>query len=136
MGYQWWWLPAVFRSKWCNSESNQWDDVTFEESQSKFDENKSWHVLRVEWNTENNEFVFRFSNLVYQAKSLVTSKRNVLKINASFYVPLGIISPVTARVKTIFQLQCQDKLDHDDSAGDYEQFRKMGNFKDKTICIF
>ena len=80
--------------------------------------------------------MFRFSNLVYEAKSLEASKRNVLKISASFYVPLGIISPVTVRVKTIFQLQCQDKLDHDDSTGDYEQFRKMGNFKDKTICIF
>ena len=96
-------------------DSNQGDDVTFLNSQLKFDENKSKSVLVVEWNTKTDEFVFRFSNLVDQAKSLETTKRNVLKVSASFYDPLGMISPVTARVKTIFQLLCQGKLNWDDS---------------------
>ena len=96
-------------------DSNLGDDVTFLNSQFKFDENKSKSVLGVEWNTKTDEFVFRFSNLVDQAKSLGTTKRNVLKISASFYDPLGMISPVTARVKTTFQLLCQSKLNWDDS---------------------
>ena len=70
-------------------DSNQGDDVTFLNSQLKFDENKSKIVLGVEWNTKTDEFVFRFSNLVDQAKSLETTKRNVLKVSASFYDPLG-----------------------------------------------
>ena len=59
--------------------------------------------------------MFRFSNLVDEAKSLETTKRNVLKISASFYDPLGMVSPVTARIKAIFQLLCQDKLEWVDS---------------------
>ena len=58
--------------------------------------------------------MYHFSNLVDQAKSLETTKENVLKISASFYDSLGMISPITARVKTIFQLLCQDKLNWDD----------------------
>ena len=61
-------------------------------------------------NPKTDEFVFRCSNLVDQAKSLETTKRNVLKISASLFDPLGMISPVTARAKTIFQLLCRDKL--------------------------
>ena len=34
-----------------------------------------------------------------------------MKIIASSYDPLGVISPVTARVETIFQLLSKDKLD-------------------------
>ena len=50
------------------------------------------------------------------ARSLETTKRNVLKISTSFYDPLGIISPITARLKTISQLSCNDKLDWDGKA--------------------
>ena len=35
----------------------------------------------------------------------------MLKISASFYDPLELISPVAAPEKTIFQLLCKDKLD-------------------------
>ena len=66
-------------------------------------------------NPKTDEFVFRCSNLVDQAKSLETTKRNVLKISVSFYDPLGMTFPVTARIKTIFQLLCQDKLNWNDS---------------------
>ena len=35
-------------------------------------------------------------------------------MSASFHDPLGLISLVTARVKTIFQLLCKDKLEWDE----------------------
>ena len=89
------------------------NDCTFLESQTKFAVNDIKRVLGVEWDTQNDEFVFHFSSLIDLARSLETTKRNVLKISASFYDPLGLISPVTARVKTIFQLLCKDKLDWD-----------------------
>ena len=38
-------------------------------------------------------------------------KRNILSVSASFYDPLGFISPVTARVKVLFQMLCKNKLD-------------------------
>ena len=126
-------------------DSNQGDDVTFLNSQLKFEENKSKSVLGVEWKTKPDEFVFPFSNLVDQAKSLETTKKNVLKISASFYDPLGMISLVTSRVKTIFQLLCQDKLNWDDTVPweieiIWNEFisnlEEWGGFKGKTICIF
>ena len=90
------------------------DGVTFIESQLKFDENKCKRVLGVKWGTKTDQFVFRFSDLISLAKSLRTTKRNGLKLSASFYDPLGIISLVTLQVKTTFHLLWQDKLDWDD----------------------
>ena len=78
------------------------DDYTFLESQIKFVRNDLKRVLGVEWDTQNDEFVFHFSSLIDLARSLETTKRNVLKISVSFYDPLGLISPVTAQVKMIF----------------------------------
>ena len=68
----------------------------------------------MEWGTKNDEFAFRFSDLNGLARSLRTTKRNVLKVSASFHDPFGMISLVTNRIKTIFHLLCQDKLDWDD----------------------
>ena len=89
------------------------DNCTFLESQIKFVANDLKRVLGVGWGAQNDEFAFHFSSLSDLARSLETTKRNVLKISASFHDPLGLISPVTARVKTIFQLLCKDKLDWD-----------------------
>ena len=97
-----------------NHSFEEKDGNTFLEFQIKFVRNNLKRVLGVEWDTRNDEFVFHFSNLVDLTRSLETTKRNVLKISASFYDPLGLISPVTARVKTIFQLLCKDKLDWDE----------------------
>ena len=38
----------------------------------------------------------------------------MLSISASIFDPLGFIAPVTAKIKTIFQLLCKDKLDWDE----------------------
>ena len=88
--------------------------VTFIESQLKFDENKCKLVLGVDWGTKADQFVFRFSDLISLEKSLRTTKRNGLKLSASFHDQLGIISLVTLQVKTIFHLFWQGKLDWDD----------------------
>ena len=42
------------------------------------------------------------------------TKRNLLSVSVSIFDPLGIISPVTARITTIFQLLCKDKRNWDD----------------------
>ena len=71
-------------------------------------------VLGVEWDLDSDEFLFRFDEVINLAKSLLPTKRNVLKVAATFFDPLGFISPITARVKTIFQLLCKDKSDWDE----------------------
>ena len=87
------------------------NDFTALESQIKLVGNALKRVLGVERDTQNDELIFHFSSLVDLARSLETTKRNVLKISACFYDPLRLNSLVTARVKTIFQLLCKDKID-------------------------
>ena len=92
------------------------DNCTFLESEIKFIANDLKRVWWVEWDNQNNEFVFHYSSLIDLARSLETTKRNVLKISTSFYDPLGIISPITARLKTISQLPYNGKLHWDGKA--------------------
>ena len=75
-------------------------------------------------------------------------------MSASFYDPLGFISPVTARVKCIFQLLCKDSYEWDKEVNneikniwlsflaDLEHLKEIGvnrfclvNLNGKIICI-
>ena len=49
------------------------NDCTFLESQTKFAVNDIKRVLGVEWDTQNDEFVFHFSSLIDSARSLETT---------------------------------------------------------------
>ena len=69
--------------------------------------------LGVEWDVKSDEFVFSFADILTLAKSLVPTKRNILRVAASFFDPLGFIAPITARVKNIFQMLCLDKNEWD-----------------------
>jgi len=51
--------------------------------------------------------VFRFESFLEKGRTIVLTKRNILSLSASIYDPLGIVTPITARVKTIFQLICK-----------------------------
>ena len=52
-------------------------------------------MLGLNWNYQRDEFLFEFQNLVNQANELTCTKPNVLKVGASFFDPLGLLSPVT-----------------------------------------
>ena len=71
-------------------------------------------VLGVGWDTTSDELIFHFDDLVSKCDTIKHTKRNLLSISASIFDPLGFIAPVTAKIKTIFQLLCKDKLDWDE----------------------
>ena len=71
-------------------------------------------VLGLEWDTNTDEFVFRFEDLLGRCLAMAQTKRNLLSVSASIYDPLGLIAPITARIKTIFQILCKDKLNWDE----------------------
>ena len=85
------------------------DDVSFCEEQLGLSDLHK-RVLGIEWDTSSDEFVFRFDDLIEKGKSESLTKRNVLSLSSSIFDPLGLVSPITARVKTIFQLLCKDSL--------------------------
>ena len=62
------------------------DDRTFLESKIKFISNDLKRVLWVEWDNQNNRFVFHYSSLIDLERSLERSKRNVLKLVHLFMI--------------------------------------------------
>ena len=89
------------------------DDITFSQTQLGTSDSHQNRVLGVSWDTKSDEFVFDFQGIVSLARTTVMTKRNVLRLSASIYDPLGFLCPITARLKTIFQMLCKDKLDWD-----------------------
>ena len=71
-------------------------------------------VLGIKWDTEKDEIIFNFSKII-SMDFTNTTKRNVLSVIASFFDPLGYISPITSQGKIIFQLLCKSKINWDDS---------------------
>ena len=49
-----------------------------------------------------------------KGREMKLTKRSILSLSASVYDPLGFVSPITARVKTVFQLICKEKGSWDD----------------------
>ena len=77
-------------------------------------EGKSVKVLGVNWNTGSHELFFKFDDLITFAKCLPVTKRSLLKLTAKIFDPLGLLSPFTIRLKTMFQILCCDKIDWDE----------------------
>jgi hypothetical protein len=86
----------------------QADDMTY------FEVTSTNIVSGLSWDTTSDEFVFRFDNLLSKCCSMTLTKRNILSVSASIFDPLGMLAPVTAKLKSLFQLLCKDKLDWDD----------------------
>ena len=59
-------------------------------------------VLGINWSIEKDLFVIDIDEVVQLAKDLKFRKRILLKINATFFDPLGLISAIT--LKEIFFL--------------------------------
>ena len=68
-------------------------------------------VLGLDWNVIEDEFVYNFAKFLTKCEGMNLTKRNILSVASSFYDPLCCISPVTARIKVIFQLLCKNQLD-------------------------
>ena len=106
-----------------NSESKLPKNETFEDDTSyvkttvgpqQTSENSSTtKVLRMCSDTDTDQFYFDFSELIHYASSLPMTKRSVLKLTGRVFDPLGFLSSVMIRMKTIFQILCQQKISWD-----------------------
>ena len=94
------------------------DDVSYFNAMSSAHNDKHAAVLGILWDTTTDEFVFNFSDLISKCCAMKQTKRGLLSAAASVFDTLGMISPITARIKTIFQLLCVDKLGWDDKIPD------------------
>ena len=64
-------------------------------------------VLGVNWNAYKDTLTFDLLELSSIAMDLQPTKRNVVSLIGRFYDPLGYLSPITIRFKTLFQKLCQ-----------------------------
>lgn len=70
-------------------------------------------VLGMNWNTHSDEIIFSFSYLSKYASSLPLTKRSVLKVTAKIYDLMGFLSPLTVKIKILFQELCLEKTNWD-----------------------
>ena len=68
-------------------------------------------ILGIEWDILKDDFILNLKILLkMQEYSKLLKEIIILKmVAASFFDPLGFITSITSRVKTIFQLTCRDK---------------------------
>ena len=67
-------------------------------------------VFGSNWKINAVCFVFEFANIIEAANRLQVSKRNILKISAMFFDPLGIMCSIVLNAKVFFQETCKLKL--------------------------
>ena len=86
-------------------------------------------VLGINWDVANDNFSYEFKDIISEAKRLKQTKRNLLKVAAMFYDPLGLVCPVTLQPKLFFKRLCVNKLDWDDDITPEEISQKWNNAK-------
>ena len=89
----------------CKSESRPVSDET------------SPKVLGMAWNNQTDELSFDLSRIVADVEPVVT-KRSLLRVAATFYDPLGLISPIILSFKMLFQAVCKKNVGWDDELDD------------------
>ncbi|XP_065665416.1 uncharacterized protein LOC136086850 [Hydra vulgaris] len=81
-------------------------------NETNFQSQNITKVLGLTWNKKLDLFIFSFFELFKIAVPFPT-KRDVLSFTASFFDPLGLINPVTVRLKILFQQICISKIGWD-----------------------
>ena len=84
------------------SNNNLQEFINREEQSKSSDE----EVLGIHWNENADIFVINLNDYIKEAEKLAPTKRNVLKIIAGFYDPIGFIQPIIVSLKILFQEIC------------------------------
>ena len=75
---------------------------------------KGQKVLGLAWDYEADVISFDLTEIAERAKGLPATKRNTLRLLAGIFDPLGIMGPVTVKVKIMFQDVCRQRSGWDD----------------------
>ena len=71
-------------------------------------------TLGVKWCVDTDHFVLDVSDIGQQARNLPPTKRHIVSLVGRIYDPLGFLSPVVIRFKSLFQELCELKLGWDE----------------------
>ena len=92
---KWFTNSRQLREKICETENDQPIDVKTTKM-----------ILGVNWDLDNDKFVFKFDEIVSFASTLTVTKRDILKIANMFFDPLGFLCPIVLQAKLIFNKTC------------------------------
>ena len=70
-------------------------------------------LLGIFYDSQADEFTFCFSDLTTQLSKLPANCRSLLKITASIFDPLGLLSPFVIRLKILFQTLYSQRIEWD-----------------------
>ena len=70
-------------------------------------------LLGIFYDSQADEYTFCFSDLTTQLSKVPASRRSLLKITASIFDPLGLLSPFIIRLKILFQTLCSQRIEWD-----------------------
>ena len=71
-------------------------------------------ILGIKWDEVRDEFILGVKDIFVNAENINPTKRNVLKVIASCYDPIGYLSPITIQLKLLFQEICSVQITWDD----------------------
>ena len=87
------------------------DESTYKQSQLGFSSHAFRKVLGLNWDTNNDFLVYKFGDIIAVASKLEITKRNIPRVLAMFYDPLGLICSIVLQFRLIFQSLCAEKLE-------------------------
>ena len=67
------------------------------------------------WDLKNDDIVFEMKDIASSRLNMPYTKRNILKISATFFDQIGFICPVVLQPKLLFQTLCSWKVDWDEA---------------------
>ena len=65
------------------------------------------------WDEHKDTFIYDFKEICELVHSLPLTKRNLLRILAKYYDPLGMLHPIIIKMKIMFQQICKLNVDWD-----------------------
>jgi len=74
-------------------------------------------ILGISWDSQSDNFLFDFTDLIEYAQQLPPNKRSLLKFTAKIYDPLGLLSPFVICLKVLFQTPCTNQQRWDEPMG-------------------
>ena len=82
------------------------EKICEKENDRPIDVKTTIQILGVDWDLDNDKFVFTFDEIVSFSSTLTLTKSNILKIANMFFDPLGFLCPIVLQVKLIFNKIC------------------------------
>jgi len=87
-------------------------------------------LLGIDWDNLRDEFAFDFSELLHLVSKLPKTKMLLLKLTASLFDPLGLLSPLVITLKLMFQDLCTSRVNWDEPLPDLLKGRLETSMKD------